>query len=52
MDSKMLRMSDPPHQRDDDLTMPTVGCIWKISGDMFITGSHEKEMDGRGRRRN
>ncbi len=39
MDSKMLRTSDPPQQRDNNLTMPTVGCVWKISGDMFVTGS-------------
>ena len=30
----------------------TVVCVWKISGDMFVTGSYGKKMDGRGRRRN
>jgi hypothetical protein len=30
----------------------TVGCVWKISVDMFVTGSYGKKMDGRGRRRN
>ena len=39
MDSKTLCTSDLPHRRNDDLTTPTVGCVWKISGDMFVTGS-------------
>ncbi len=30
----------------------TVGCFWKISGDMFVMGSYWKKMDGQGRRRN
>ncbi len=30
----------------------TKGCVWKISGDMFVTGSYGKKMDGQGRRRN
>ncbi len=52
MDSKTLRRSDPPHQRNDYLMMPNIGCVWKISGDMFVTGSHGKKMDGQGRWRN
>jgi hypothetical protein len=27
-------------------------CVWKISGDMFVTGSYGKKMDRQGRRRN
>ncbi len=46
MDSETLCTSDLPHRRNDDLTMPTVGCVWKISGDMFVTGSYGKKMDG------
>jgi hypothetical protein len=52
MDSEMLHTSEPPHQRDNNLTMPTAGCIWKISGDMLVMGTHGKKMDGQGRRRN
>jgi hypothetical protein len=46
MDSKTLCTSDLPHRRNDDPTMPTVGCIWKISGDMYVPGSYGKKMDG------
>ncbi len=46
MDSETLCMSDLPHRRNDDLMMPTVGCVWKISADMFVTGSYGKKMDG------
>ncbi len=35
-----------------DVLNVTVGCVWKISGDMFIMGSYGKKMDGQGRRRN
>jgi hypothetical protein len=44
MDSKTLCTSNLPHQRKDYLTMPTVGCVRKISGDMFVTGSYGKKM--------
>jgi hypothetical protein len=39
MDSKKLCTSNLPHRRNNNLTMPTVGCVWKISGDMFVMGS-------------
>jgi hypothetical protein len=44
--SKMLCTSNLPHQRNDDLMMPTVDCVWKISGDMLVMGSYGKKMDG------
>jgi hypothetical protein len=46
MDSKTLRTSDPPHQGNDNMIIPKVGCVWKISGEMFIMGSYRKKMDG------
>ncbi len=34
------------------LSNGTVGCVWKISGDMFVMESYGKKIDGQGRRRN